>query len=99
MITLSLSTHVMYMRGTTRGGRCNTWADGREALICYDHVLTLDPHDGRAWGNKGVKLAALGRSEEALTCFDHALTLDPRDARGMVRQGGSGGQFNLGRAP
>ena len=47
------------------------------------------------WGNKGVSLNQLGRSEEALACHDRALELEPHDEMKWMNKGNS--LYGLGR--
>jgi Tfp pilus assembly protein PilF len=40
-------------------------------------VLRLDPHNARAWYQKGTTLQKMGRNEEALASFERALAQNP----------------------
>src|SRR5664280_2614827 len=44
----------------------------KEAIICYDKAINLDPHEASIWYYRGKSLHSLGRYEEALGCFDEA---------------------------
>jgi hypothetical protein len=50
-----------------------TLGRSEEALACYDHALTLDPHNAQVWYNKGAVLAnSFQCYREALACFEEA---------------------------
>lgn len=55
--------------------------DGRhaEALGYYDRALAVEPGSYNVLGNRGLSLAALGRTEEAARSFRRALDLAPSD--------------------
>jgi tetratricopeptide (TPR) repeat protein len=59
----------------------------KEAIVCYDRVLQIDPRYTFAWIGKGVALDELGQYEEAIGCYDKALTIDPRDATAWSNKG------------
>lgn len=65
------------------------WALGQheDALVCYAHVLKINPHYTQAWSNKGASLWALGRREEALYCYDRALEINPHYAEVWASKG------------
>lgn len=58
--------------------RANNWA-GREeeSLRLIDCVITLEPHYGLAWIDKGNILEKLGRDPEALDAYSQASTVAP----------------------
>ena len=47
----------------------------KEAIVCFDEAIKLDPEDSLAWGNKGVALKKFDRDEEAEQCFAKAREL------------------------
>ena len=59
----------------------------REALMCYDKAIELEPKNILAWCSKGVALSQLGRYEEALRCYDRALEINPRDWASLNEKG------------
>jgi len=59
----------------------------REALVCYDSALELDPGDAFSWSNKGIALGELGCHEEEIACYDQALALDPQFAMAWFNKG------------
>jgi tetratricopeptide (TPR) repeat protein len=61
----------------------------REAISCYDRVITLDPGNAEVWPQKGSSLQALGRHTEALACYDHALAVDSGNAEAWSHKGSS----------
>ncbi|MFT4114098.1 glycosyltransferase [Silvibacterium sp.] len=46
--------------------------DPREALLCFETALKLQPDFAPAWLYAGICLTRLGRPREALTCLAHA---------------------------
>jgi|TARA_B100000315_G_scaffold6008_1_gene6020 tetratricopeptide (TPR) repeat protein len=52
----------------------------KEAIICYNEVLKIDPKDIDALNNKGIALGKLGKLDEAITCYDEASKIDPEYA-------------------
>ncbi|MGB6935189.1 MAG: tetratricopeptide repeat protein [Xanthobacteraceae bacterium] len=58
-----------------------------EALVGYEHALTLCPDHADALTNRGVALHELGRLDEALKSYDHALALRPDDAEALSNRG------------
>ena len=58
------------------------YADQDEiALPFYEALLALKTDDAKAWHNKGVTLAELGRYEEALTAYEEAIRIEPSYAK------------------
>ena len=49
----------------------------REAILCFNKALKLEPNSDSAWNNKGVALEKMGRYEEALLCFERAYEINP----------------------
>jgi len=49
----------------------------RQAVLCFDRALKIDPEYADAWVNKGSALFYLGRNEEALQCARKALAINP----------------------
>ena len=58
-----------------------------EALTAYERVIQMDPHDARAYSNKGNALRKLKRYKEALEAYEHALTIDPKSAFVWISEG------------
>jgi tetratricopeptide (TPR) repeat protein len=61
------------------------------ALNCFNEALIIDPRDARAWNNKGICLASLGRPEDAVPCCNKATQLDPKyvvgwQAKAMIEE-------------
>ena len=51
----------------------------KEAIICYDKAIELNPNNETAWNNKGYSLKELQSHEEAIACYDKAILLKPKD--------------------
>ena len=49
----------------------------RQAVLCFDKAIKMNPEYADAWVNKGSALFYLGRNEEALQCAKKALTINP----------------------
>ena len=49
----------------------------RQAVLCFDRALKMDPEYADAWVNKGSALFYLGQNEEALQCAKKALAINP----------------------
>jgi len=58
-----------------------------EAILYFDKVLEIDPHDANALNDKGSCLDELGRHEDALRCFDQALKIAPRKMNALNNKG------------
>jgi len=58
-------------------------------------ALEIDPKNAAVWGNKGLALHSLRRSDEAIQCYDRTLELDPTDAVAWENIGRA--LLNLGR--
>lgn len=61
----------------TKGVALQAQARLREALGCFEHVLSINPEFAMAWYNKGCILSNLRRFPEALECYNRALAIDP----------------------
>ena len=49
----------------------------RQAVLCFDKALKMDPLYADAWVNKGAALFYLGQNEQALECAKKALAINP----------------------
>jgi tetratricopeptide (TPR) repeat protein len=49
----------------------------KEASLCYDMAIKLNPSDESSWLHKGNDLEAVGKFKEALICFNKVLELSP----------------------
>ena len=49
----------------------------RQAVLCFDKALKMDPKYADAWANRGSALFYLGQNEEALQCAKKALAINP----------------------
>jgi len=58
-----------------------------EALIAFEHAVTLTPLNVSAWKGKGVALLTHNESARALAAFDQALQLDPSQATLWIGKG------------
>ena len=47
-----------------------------EAILSYEHAITIDPSDADAWNSKGNSLNSLGKSDEAKKCFEKSKELE-----------------------
>jgi len=76
---------------TSKGRALHELGRNKEAIECYDKVLTADPNDATALINKGLDLdittlilkgLALGRMGyylQAIKCFDKVLSINPNN--------------------
>jgi serine/threonine protein kinase/tetratricopeptide (TPR) repeat protein len=58
-----------------------------EALAVYERVIRMNPHNARAYSNKGNALRKLKRYKEALEAYERALTIDPNSAFVWISEG------------
>ncbi|MBK4730707.1 tetratricopeptide repeat protein [Oxynema sp. CENA135] len=58
-----------------------------EALSGFDRVLEADPDNDRAWLERGVALANLGKHKEAIASYDRAIALNPSAAPAWSHRG------------
>jgi Tfp pilus assembly protein PilF len=49
----------------------------KDAIICYDNALKLNPKHAIAWQNKGEVLRLLGQENDAIQCFTEAISINP----------------------
>ena len=49
----------------------------QKAVIAYDAAIAIKPDLHEAFSNKGVALAALGRTEDAIAAYDAAIAIKP----------------------
>ena len=49
----------------------------KEAVLCYDKILTIIPDKSEVWLFKGGSLMALERYGEAIICYNKVLEFDP----------------------
>ncbi|HEY7228551.1 MAG TPA: tetratricopeptide repeat protein [Nitrososphaeraceae archaeon] len=49
----------------------------KEAVICYDKVLNIDPRYVGILYSKGMVFCKRGMHQEAITCNDKALAMTP----------------------
>jgi tetratricopeptide (TPR) repeat protein len=61
--------------------------DWQAALADYDRAIDAHPDYAHALCNRGVVLAALGRTDQALQSYDRALALDDKDAIAHFNRG------------
>jgi tetratricopeptide (TPR) repeat protein len=52
-----------------------------EAIIMYDRVLAIDPHDVYAIGGKADSLFGAGQHQQAVAWIDKVLEFDPNNGR------------------
>ncbi len=66
-------------------------ASGRhkDAIVCYDKALKIDPDLAFAWFNKAKSFSALGRADEATTCIRKAANLGLAEAQKACEQSGT----------
>ena len=81
---MSFQTHTSEHRITTlfmRGNAFASKAQYREALKCYEKILTIAPENLDAINNCGNCLLLLGRFEPAIIHYDTILAAKPNDIR------------------
>lgn len=49
----------------------------RQAVLCFNKALKINPEYADAWANKGSALFYLGQNEEALQCANKAIAINP----------------------
>ena len=59
----------------------------REAIICFDKALEINPNYALAWSEKGICLGYLAKHEEAIECFDKSLQLNPNELKPWFSKG------------
>lgn len=57
-----------------------------EALLVYDRVLAILPHDELGQNNKAFSLFQLGRIEEAIAIFDDMLSMNSNDVTAWMNK-------------
>ena len=62
-------------------------SDPEGAIAGYNKAIELDPENLKAYGNRGISKAALGRHEEAVADYDKVIELDPSDVKGYHNRG------------
>ena len=69
--------------------------DPEDAITEFDRAIELDPRNLKAYGNRGVSKAGLGRYEDAIADYDWVIELDPGNAKGYHNRGNA--KHALGR--
>lgn len=59
----------------------------KEALICFDRALALDPRLERAWFNKAIAMSKSGRLDDALACLERVLEMNSRNETAWYDRG------------
>jgi tetratricopeptide (TPR) repeat protein len=62
--------------------------DAKDAIACFDEVLTIDPNNAEAWVRKGTALERLQQLNEAVECYDHAIAADGSLTIAFLHKGG-----------
>ena len=70
-----------------KGAALSNLGRTKEALVCFDKVLEIQPRFDAGWLNKGVVLRKLGREKEALACYDKAIEINPNSAQAWYNRG------------
>jgi len=70
-----------------KGASLSSLGKYKEAIVCFNKVLEIDPRDAETWNNKGDALGTLGKYKEAIECYDTALKLNPKFARAWSNKG------------
>ena len=60
----------------------------REAIACYDEILTIDPTHVDALVKKGAALERLKQDREAIECYDRAIQADGNTVLAYLSMGG-----------
>ena len=58
----------------------------REAIVCYDKAIELNPKSSDAYKYKGISMKKLGYEDKANECYDKALDINPNDAEANVKK-------------
>ncbi len=58
------------------------------AIVCFDEVLAIEPHNTDALVKKGAAMERLQRLEEAIECFDRAIAVDGSMTMAYLHKGG-----------
>ena len=72
-----------------KGRSLRTLRQHKEAIVCYDKALAIDPNLNEAWTSKGFALHDLNQYEGAIKCFDKALEIYPKGWRAYHWKGKS----------
>lgn len=59
----------------------------KEALVCHNKALQIEPISAHLWSKKGLTLAKSGSLEEALKSVDRALKMDSKNAEALSSKG------------
>ena len=62
-------------------------SDPEEAIAGFDQVLSLNPKNLKAYGNRGYAKAKRGDHQGAIADYDNVLELDPNYAKAFVNRG------------
>lgn len=61
-----------------KGGLHLSKGEAKEALICFNEAISLNPNIALYYHDKGVALKLLGNANEALSNFEKAIALNPK---------------------
>jgi len=50
----------------------------KDAILCIEQILKLDPGNKLGWSNLAVMVGELGMHDKAMLYADHAITIDPK---------------------
>ena len=70
-----------------------TYKPRKDAILCFDVALDIDPKYDMAWCYRGLELGKLGRFEDAIKCFDEALKINPDYRRAWCKKALALGEF------
>ena len=70
-----------------RGSRSYQRREYEDAIIDYDEVISLSPHDSEAYYLRGLAKGNLAQYESAIADFNEAIQLNPRYAKAYANRG------------
>ena len=66
----------------------------KEAIVCFDKAIEINPNFEDTWNGKGAALYALNKYEEAIVCFDKAIEINPKYEKAWYNKGNALYDFN-----
>ena len=69
-----------YNRGTFQLFYRNQEEDFKKAIGDFEEAIKLDPYHYKAWNNKGIAYANLGKYEDACRCYNKAINVNKKYA-------------------
>jgi tetratricopeptide (TPR) repeat protein len=62
--------------------------DPHGAIVCFDELLRMDPHNAEGWVRKGTALERLQQLDQAVECYDRAIQANQSLTIAYLHKGG-----------